>query len=660
MADTAHGPTPRARSFFRPRRLVIPSVILLLTGAIAACELLGWPFLREPVQRRLSERLGAPVAIGEEFALHLRGNLRLRFDRLIVEAPPWAEPDRFVDLRGIEVRVPYGRLLGRRSSLDLVSIESGTLRLFEAPGTAGVWWPGRGPGAGGSPGSATGSALPATDAVALGGIVVEADLPSHALWGNATLRTVSPSEGRTDLRVAADGRFHARAFEMQATIPDLVGLSREPARARATGALRWGPTRAEFLAQRAHNTEGAPLEISFTARGPNLAALAPVRDGAMPLRTPPFEIRGSAGIGGGTTSARLQRIEIGDSVLSATLQSRSGEGPAHVEGRLEAERLDLAPWLGGRRGNEPENGGQAASEFTLPAPGTLGDWTLDLALDLRELRLGVGVIGDVRRLRGRLVKADSRWALKSLSADWAGGKVEGGTALAAEADSAAPAWTGEAHWRDLDLARWLAGGGEPAVRGRLFGHAQWQSRGGSVQALVAALDGSARLRLAEGRVRPGLIEKAGMDIAGMLAPQADTRMLDVSCGLVEAGVAQGVLRPKVAVLNTPKALVYADGSIDLASGRLDLRAVVVPKEWSPLDLSAPIEITGPLDAPSVEPAAGPLAMEALASLVAGALNPLAALLPLMEPEGTDAGPGCSEALRAVRGQNDDLNAPAGR
>ena len=61
----------------------------LITG-IALCEWQGWPFLRHPIERGLSERLKREVAFGDAFAVHLLGSLRLRTDALTIGPPAWA------------------------------------------------------------------------------------------------------------------------------------------------------------------------------------------------------------------------------------------------------------------------------------------------------------------------------------------------------------------------------------------------------------------------------------------------------------------------------------------------------------------------------------------------------------------------------------------
>ncbi|MGH8491638.1 MAG: hypothetical protein ACRERR_00805 [Moraxellaceae bacterium] len=67
---------------------IVAALALLLSG-LAVCEWAGWPFLRQPVENQLSQKLQRKVELGDEFRVHLLGRLRISTDRISIAAPSW-------------------------------------------------------------------------------------------------------------------------------------------------------------------------------------------------------------------------------------------------------------------------------------------------------------------------------------------------------------------------------------------------------------------------------------------------------------------------------------------------------------------------------------------------------------------------------------------
>ena len=71
----------------RPRHHWLLAALALLILAFAVCEAIGWPFLRGPIERALTQGLARPVEIGRDFRLHLLGAVRIRGESLVIRAP---------------------------------------------------------------------------------------------------------------------------------------------------------------------------------------------------------------------------------------------------------------------------------------------------------------------------------------------------------------------------------------------------------------------------------------------------------------------------------------------------------------------------------------------------------------------------------------------
>jgi hypothetical protein len=64
--------------------LLALGVLVLL---VAVGEIVGWPFLRAPLERKLSETFERPVTLGTGFRIRFIGSLRVRADTIAVGPP---------------------------------------------------------------------------------------------------------------------------------------------------------------------------------------------------------------------------------------------------------------------------------------------------------------------------------------------------------------------------------------------------------------------------------------------------------------------------------------------------------------------------------------------------------------------------------------------
>ncbi len=94
------------------------------------------------------------------------------------------------------------------------------------------------------------------------------------------------------------------------------------------------------------------------------------------------------------------------------------------------------------------------------------------------------------------------------------------------------------------------------------------------------------------------------------------------------------------------------GSIDLDTERLDLVAKPQPRDASPLSARSPIVIEGSLREPSLHPEGKALAARAGAAALLAVVNPLLALIPLIQPA-KDVPSNCAQLLQEARATTRD-------
>ena len=213
----------------------------------------------------------------------------------------------------------------------------------------------------------------------------------------------------------------------------------------------------------------------------------------------------------------------------------------------------------------------------------------------------------------------------------------------------------------MDLKNWVATSGGHFVAGRFSGETLLKGSGRSTAAILQTLGGTVKGHIDGGSVSHQIVELMGLDAAQAIGVFVKgDKPLQLSCALVDLVAEKGTLRSNLFLFNTPDTLFFVQGSVNFQGERLDLRLVQSPKDWSPLSLRSPLTITGTLGDPSIGIEPLPVALKVLSSVVLAAVTPLAALLPLIDPEDNSAREGCAPAIDQVRKKAAEISpAPSG-
>lgn len=90
------------------------------------------------------------------------------------------------------------------------------------------------------------------------------------------------------------------------------------------------------------------------------------------------------------------------------------------------------------------------------------------------------------------------------------------------------------------------------------------------------------------------------------------------------------------MLSLADATLWADGDLSLADEQIDLRVVSAPKDFTPVSLRTPIEVRGTLAKPAISVKPSPIVARGAAAVLLGLLNPLAAVVPFLDPGAPNA------------------------
>ena len=684
--------------------LGLAAALLALLAGLAVCEWQGWPFLEAPLQRLLSHQLDRRVVLSSGtrsdtasgssnplgFGVRFGGGLRLVVRHLQIAAPAWSAAPHMVQARDVSMQLRYVDVWRayRGQPLNIQRLQAAELdaNLERLADGRASWQFGSNalrtadePKASSPPPS-----LPTFGHLQLAaGVVRYHDVPlavdTEAHW------SLAESNPASVLTLNATGHYRTLPLKIELTASSplhgaaaaaptaSVPLSLNATVGRAT--LQFKGTVADALHGNGNGRSG--FNGRFSLKGPSLAAVGDPLGVTLPT-TAAFRTEGVVDKQGSTWRVLVDDATVGASRLTGAFVYEGGRSVPLLSGRLGGKRLllvDLGPVVGTTPATAAASAPASAPVLLTAANKSKGmvlpDRPFDLAalramdanvlIDIGDVDLNTRLLEPLRPLRAHLQLAGGVLTLRELDVRTAQGRLMGDLGL--DGRGAMALWKAELRWDGVRLERWIrqsrADGAPPYVSGELDGQASLQGQGRSTAEILASLKGQARSELRGGTVSHLAVEAAGLDVAqglGLLFKGDDA--LPVQCAVADLVASDGVFRPRAMVLDTPDSAIWVDGSLSLATEALDLRAVVVPKDFSPLTLRTPLRVRGSFAQPEVSVETGPAGKKLAATILLGLLNPLAALIPLVDPGDADGARRGAAGCKALRQRNTTKRAAA--
>ena len=666
-------------------RWVAAGLAATLVLALGVCEATGWTFLVAPMQRWLGDTLQRRVSLGADpsaspkATIHLLGGVEFRAARVEIGAPPWSQAPYMLLARDVRLKLGYADLwkASRGAPLRIRELRAAQLdgqieRLADGRASWQFGTRTETPDKTEPPrvpvfdrlqvdsGSVVfRDALMAIDLDAKYSLVDGTRIPaaqpaaSGAAAASAPHSASGPASG---LQFNASGSYRKQPVRIELQTTGVLPVIADEASALAlpvTLDARIGGASVAFKGTATDALHLTALTGRFTVQGPSLAAVGDPLHVTLPT-TGPFRAQGMVVKQGVVWNAVVENAAIGASRLAGAFTYDPRPSRPMLAGRLTATKLmlaDLGPTVGApakkAAGAPPVASGATAQgaattpatpagrvlpnrEFDLPA---LRAMDANVLVDIDNLDLGSSFLEPLKPLRTHLVLADGVLTLREFDARTGQGRLFGTVRL--DGRSAQAFWTADLRWQGVHLERWIhqarSDGAPPYATGNLSGQARVAGHGKSTAAILGSLRGGVRMHLADGTISHLAIEAAGLDIAqglGVLIKGDDA--LPVRCAVADLVAEQGVLKPRAFVLDTPDSTLWVDGSISLATEALDLRVVTTPKDFSPLALRTPLTLRGTFAHPRISVDKAKLATRLGASALLALINPLAAIIPLMD------------------------------
>lgn len=667
----------------RSRWSAAGGLLLALAVGFAVGERLGWPFLAGPLERNASQLLQRTVSLSADtppggtaptpLRVQFLGGLRLSAPQLWIAAPDWSAAPHLLQAHDVQLELRYGDLWrasrGKPLRIRLLQATSLDAVLQRRDDGRASWQL----GAPAAPDRITAPPLPVVETllVPIGQLTVIDEPLDLALDARFSLvdgtapapppGSASPAAPANRLQVSASGRFGEFPVQLEGASNGLLPWLTEGAPAAPlTLKASVGQALFEFKGTVGDRSPAGGLRGRYTLRGPSLAAVGDPFGVTLPT-TAAFRTSGRLVQHPGQWQVLVDEATVGASQLTGAFTYTTGGRVPLLAGRLGGRRLllaDLAPAVGVTPG-APVRGGRLHKAKVLP------DRPFDLAalrvmdanvlVTIAEVDLNHPRLVPLRPLRGHLQLTGGVLRLVDLDARTGQGRLRGDVLLDGRGDEAL--WQARLAWNGVQLEQWIqqprARHAPPYIAGRLKGNADLTGQGRSTAGILASLSGQVHTDLRGGAVSHLAMEAGGLDLAESLGVwiQGDDA-LTVHCAVASLVAERGVFRPQLMVLDTDDSTVLVDGTLSLATETMDLRAVVTPKDFSLLALRAPLTVRGSFTAPVVGVDRGALARKAAAAVVLAFINPLAALIPLIDPgdaeEAARAASGCQPLVQRAK------------
>lgn len=620
--------------------LLAPVVLSVLFIAV-----FGWNWLRAPIERVTLEKTGRVLVIGGEIEVDLAWpRPRIHSGAVSFANPPWSAEKQMVSADAATVSIDMPQLLQRNLVFPEVRLRRPVIYLEQSVDGRKNWLLDRK--------QQDESARIRIDRLMLDQGKLGYDDVARKTHIRAELSTADTQPGKAELDFTAQGQYKGLALMARGNGGPVLGLRDETTPYPIKADLTVGRTVVQAEGSITSLLKFAAMDMQVALRGDSLAQLYPLLGIAFP------ETRAYVTHGHVMHSKQQWRYEkfsgrIGASDIAGSFQVDTGGKRPAMQGDLVSDLFDFAdlgPLIGLRPG-KVQAARQAATTNArvLPElPFKTERWdSVDAEVTLHARTFRHARALPLENLMTHISLRDAVLTLDLLDFGLAGGQLQ---AMISLDGRQAPI---QAHTRikarKIQIAKLF-----PTIKlnrnsiGQINGVLELKGQGDSVRGMLANADGKVGLVVERGEISQLMLEKAGIHLWEMLRLKVTgDKLVQLRCGVADFAVKQGVMRAEALVFDTEVTTLFGTGSIDLGQEKLNLTLRQKTKNTSPLALRSPIHIRGSFARPEVKVDKARMTARALGAIALGMLNPVLALIPLV-----DTGPGrdsdCAQLVRDAR------------
>ena len=606
----------------------IGGVVLLVFVALVLFVMFGLHLLRGPIERAVTEATGRELRIeGELRPIWDWVHPRFRAESVSFANPEWASQRHLFRARAMEGSISLLPLLAGRVVLPELHLEQPEIFLELTPDGRKTWLLDRDQkDEGGS-------------RVHIRGLTLDQAELEYLEPGRKIAIAAEFTSEPEGVVFTAQGEYKGLPMLASGVGGQVLALRDADAPYPLKGQAKFGATTIDFDGRVTNIVGLEALDAKIRVRGQSMVQLYDIFNIAFP-DTSPYD-----------TAGRLVRTDhtwryedfsgkVGKSDLAGTFEVRRAEPRPLMKAELKSGLLnfaDLGPLVGT---TEPSKSG------VLPdRPFDTARWgSVDADVTLRAGKIERPAQLPLENLSARIRMQEKVLTLQPLEFGIAGGKLAGTIRLDGTKDPIRAAINMRV--QNLKLAQLFPTVKEnQASLGDVDGIIELAGTGNSVAGMLGSSNGKVGLFIDDGQISKFMMELAALDLwdVARLKLKGDQSSVKIRCAIADFGVKGGLMQANALVFDTAVVNVGGNGTINLKNEQMDLTLKPEPKDRSIASLKSPLYLRGTFSKPEVGPDMGRLATRGAGAILMGVLNPLLAVIPLLE-EGKGKDSNCGKLI----------------
>ncbi|RON41437.1 hypothetical protein BK666_24235 [Pseudomonas frederiksbergensis] len=668
----------------------LTTLVVLLAVLVLVIVFFDWNRIKPPLNAKVSEELHRPFAINGNLAVVWQrepdeGGWRawVPWPHVVAEDlslgnPDWSKKPQMVTLKRVELRISPLALLAQRvviPRIDLTEPNADLQRLADGRANWTFKFDPKDP-----------NAEPSNWVVDIGAIgfdkghvtlddqslKTQLDLlidplgkpiPFSDIVGDKAAKTAVEKGGAPQdyaFAIKVKGQYHEQKLAGEGKIGGLLALQDAAKPFPLQAQVKIADTSVELAGTLTDPLNLGALDLRLKLAGSSLANLYPLTGVTLP-DSPPYATDGHLTAKLHDAAGAQFRYEsfngkIGDSDIHGDLGYVASQPRPKLSGSLVSNQLlfaDLAPLIGAdSNAKQKARGGESKqpSDKVLPVEEFKTERWRDMDADVEFT--GKRIVHSEKLpftdLYTHLVLTDGVLSLEPLRFGVAGGKLDAQIRLNGRTEPL----EGQAKLtaRGFKLKQ-LFPTFEPMKTsfGELNGDADIAGRGNSVAKLLGSSNGKLKMLINDGAISRELMELAGLNVGNYVVGKIfGDKEVKINCAAADFDIKTGLATTQLFVFDTENAIIYIDGTANMATEQLDLTITPESKGWRLISLRSPLYVQGKFIKPSAGVKAVPLLLRGAGMVALGVIAaPAAGLLALVAPSGGEPNQ-CAPLLEQMR------------
>ena len=652
------------------------SLVVLLAILVLIIAFFDWNRIKPTLNAKVSEELHRPFAINGNLAVVWRRELdeggwrawvpwpHVVAQDLSLGNPDWSKQPQMATLKRVELRISPLALLAQRVTIpriDLTEPNADLQRLADGRANWTFKFDPKDP-----------NAKPSSWVVDIGAIgfdkghvtlddqslKTQLDLiidplgkpiPFSDIVGEKAAKTAqekgaAPQDYAFALKVK--GQYHGQKLTGEGKIGGLLALQDSARPFPLQAQVKIADTSVELAGTLTDPLNLGALDLRLKLAGSSLGNLYPLTGVTLP-DTPPYATDGHLIAklhepGGAVFHYEAFNGKIGESDIHGSLAYVASQPRPKLSGSLLSNQLlfaDLAPLIGAdSNAKQKARGGESKqpADKVLPVEEFKTERWRDMDADVEFT--GKRIVHSEKLpfndLYTHLVLTDGVLSLEPLRFGVAGGKLDAQIRLNGRAEPLEG--NAKLTGRGFKLKQ-LFPTFEPMKTsfGELNGDADISGHGNSVAKLLGTANGNLKMLINDGAISRELMELAGLNVGNYVVGKIfGDKEVKINCAAADFDIKTGLATTRLFVFDTENAIIYIDGTANMATEQLDLTITPESKGWRLISLRSPLYVRGKFIKPDAGVKAVPLLLRGAGMVALGVIAaPAAGLLALVAPSG---------------------------